>query len=70
MVCVKMYFSQFLPSPFHTSDTYMRTLANTEYHDEMKHNAAYHQGLHCLPSLTNAIVRERTYHFIWNDYNL
>ena len=26
----------------------MRTLANTEAPDEMPHNVAYHQDLHCL----------------------
>ena len=32
----------------------MGTLANSKYNlyaDEMKHNAAFHQGLHCLLSL-------------------
>ena len=26
----------------------MGTLANSEYSDEMQHNAAFHQDLHCL----------------------
>ena len=26
----------------------MRTVANIEDPDEMQHNAAFHQGLHCL----------------------
>ena len=26
----------------------MNTLANSEDPDEMQHNAAFHQGLHCL----------------------
>ena len=26
----------------------MGTLANSEYHDEMQHNTAFHEGLHCL----------------------
>ena len=30
------------------SDSYMRTLANSEDPGEMPHNAAFHQGLHCL----------------------
>ena len=25
----------------------MSTFANSEYPDEMQHNAAFHQGLHC-----------------------
>ena len=29
----------------------MGTLANSEYLDEMQHNAAFHQGLHCLLGL-------------------
>ena len=27
---------------------FMGTLANSEDPDEMQHNAAFHQGLHCL----------------------
>ena len=30
----------------------MDTLANSDDPDEMQHNAAFHQGLHCLLSLT------------------
>ena len=30
------------------SDSYICTLANSEDPDEMPHNAAFHQGLHCL----------------------
>ena len=26
----------------------MGTLANSEYPDEMQHDAAFHQGMHCL----------------------
>ena len=26
----------------------MGTLANSEYPDEIEHNTAFHQGLHCL----------------------
>ena len=29
----------------------MGTLANSEDPDEMQHNAAFHQGLHCLLKL-------------------
>ena len=29
----------------------MGTLLNSEDPDEMQHNAAFHQGLHCLPGL-------------------
>ena len=31
----------------------MSTLENTEDPDEMQHDAAFHQGLHCLPRLNN-----------------
>ena len=31
----------------------MGTLANSEDPDEMQHNAAFHQGLHCLLYLNN-----------------
>ena len=34
------------------------TLANSEDPDEMPHNAAFHQGLHCL-LLINLIIIER-----------
>ena len=34
--------------PFHFRYLQTRTLANTEDPDEMPHNAAFHQGLHCL----------------------
>ena len=33
----------------------MNTLANSEDPDEMQHNAAFHQGLHCLPRLGTEI---------------
>ena len=29
----------------------MGTLTNSEYQDEMQHDAAFHQGLHCLLGL-------------------
>ena len=32
----------------YTGDSKMRTLANIEDPDEMPHNAAFHQCLHCL----------------------
>ena len=31
----------------------MGTLANSEDPDEMQHSAAFHLGLHCLPSLNS-----------------
>ena len=31
--------------------TERRTLTNSEYTDEMLHNASFHQGLHCLLNL-------------------
>ena len=35
-------------NPLYTSDSYMRTLSNSEHPDEMLHDAVFHQGLHCL----------------------
>ena len=35
-------------NPWFTSDFRMSTLTNSEDPDEMTHNAAFHQGLHCL----------------------
>ena len=32
-------------------ETRMGTLANTEDSDEIQHNVAFHQGLHCLLKL-------------------
>ena len=37
----------------------MDTLANSEEPDEMQHNAAFHQGLHCLVfDMIKTILRE------------
>ena len=36
----------------------MGTLANSEDPDEMQHNAAFHQGLHCLLRLKQPSVTE------------
>ena len=36
----------------------MCTLANSEDPDEMQHNAAFHQGLHCLLRLKKASEKE------------
>ena len=33
---------------FHSGNLQTGTLANSEDPDEMQHNAAFHQGLHCL----------------------
>ena len=37
-----------LIDPLYNSDSYMNTLANSKDPDEMLHNAAFHQDLHCL----------------------
>ena len=39
----------------------MGTLANSENLDEMQHNAAFHQGLHCLLKLKQPL-RTEIYH--------
>ena len=36
----------------------MGTLTNSEDPDEMQHNAAFHQGLHCLLGLKQPSVAE------------
>ena len=36
----------------------MVTLANSEDPDEMQHNAAFHQGLHCLIRLKQSLGTE------------
>ena len=36
----------------------MGTLANSKDPDEMQHNAAFHQGLHCVLILIKHSVRE------------
>ena len=35
-------------NPLYTGNLKTGTLANSEDPDEMQHNAAFHQGLHCL----------------------
>ena len=35
-------------NPLRTGNHQMGTMANSEDPDEMPHNAAFHQGLHCL----------------------
>ena len=41
----------------------MGTLANIEDPDEMLHNAAFHQGIHC--SLKQKRSSEKKYSLIW-----
>ena len=44
------------------------TLANSEDPDEMQHNAAFHQGLHCLLRLKQPSVTEiHVHHNIENS---
>ena len=40
----------------------MGTLANSEDPDEMQHNAAFHQGLHCLLRLKRSPEK---FNFCW-----
>ena len=47
----------------HYTGSLMSTLANSEDPDEMPHNAAFHQGLHCL--LDKNDLKRKTYYFIW-----
>ena len=41
----------------------MGTLATIEDPDEMPHNAAFHQGLHCL--LDNINLQRKKYNIFW-----
>ena len=41
-------FVWLLINPLKTRNPKMGTLANSEDPDEMLHDAAFHQGLHCL----------------------
>ena len=43
-------------------------MANSVYPDEMPHNAAFHQGLHCLPRQNRASEKEIQY--FGGNYNL
>ena len=45
------------------SDSYMRIEANSEGPDEMPHNAAFHQGLHCL--LRQKRSSEKEIQYFW-----
>ena len=46
----------------------MGTLTNSKDPDEMQHNAAFHQGLHCLQKVKNIFLQENTIFF--ENYNL
>ena len=46
----------------------MSTFANSEDPDEMQHNAAFHQGLHCLFSLKRSSDKKKTIFF--ENHNL
>ena len=46
----------------------MGTLVNSEDPDEMQHNGAFHQGLHCLLKLNQSSKKEILYFF--GNYNL
>ena len=45
----------------------MGTLANSVDPDEMQHNAAFHQGMHCLPRQNRSSEKETQYDF--RNYN-
>ena len=46
-----IYCTRPLNNPLYSGKPETCTLANTEDPDEMQHNAAFHQDLHCLLSL-------------------
>ena len=45
-------------NPLYTGNPLTSTLANREDPDEMLHNAAFHQGLHCLLRLKQSSMKE------------
>ena len=45
---IKVGFIPFNFNPLYTEMFLMSSLANSKYPDEMPHDAAFHQGLHCL----------------------
>ena len=53
---------------FYNGDSKMSYLANSEDPDEMPHNAAFHQGLHCLPRPKPIFRKENT--ILFEKYNL
>ena len=46
----------------------MSTFANSEDPDEMQHDAAFHQGLHCL--LTEKRSSDKRIQYFFENYNL
>ena len=54
-VCIYFY-------PLYSSDFYMHIFASSEDPDEMPHNAAFHQGLHCLLKQKQSSEKEIQYH--------
>ena len=48
----------------------MLTLANSEDLDEMPHNAAFHQGQHCLLRQKRILRESNTIYFKFGNYNL
>ena len=50
----KAYTFKDLMNPLNTGNPKMGTLANSEDPDEMQHNTAFHQGLHCFASTDSA----------------
>ena len=48
-------------NPFGNVNPLTGTIANSEDPDEMQHNAAFHQGLHCLLRQNQSSEREMQY---------
>ena len=46
----------------------MNTFANNEDPDEMQHNAAFHQGLHCLKNIKKGLQTKE--YNIFENFNL
>ena len=59
--CAMMFYPLHFVIPFHSGYLQSGTLANSEDQDEMTHNAAFHQGLHCLQRSKQIFMTE-THH--------
>ena len=62
-----IYNAKVIINNLYSGNPLMSTFANSEDQDEMQHNAAFHQGLHCLK--VKKIFRQRIQYFFKN-YNL
>ena len=48
IVCCKIFDGTLKVNPLNSGNPLMSDFANSKDHDEMQHNAAFHQSLHCF----------------------